>query len=107
MQKYEVSNWGNEYSDQKYPLHIDRVAFVDFPSVKYPNGAIQISCKTEDGYWASGLLKCYISKKGKYAIWGKHRIYEGYRGGVELIGVPFRVKESLRSLADKYGSVIS
>jgi len=107
MQKYEVSNWGNEYSDQKYPLHIDKVEFVDFLSAKYPKGAIQVSCKTDDGHWVSGFLKCYLSKKGRYAIWGKHRIYEGYRGGVELIGIPYGVQEGLKSLADMYGSIIT
>lgn len=107
MQKYKVSNWGNECSEQKYPLRIDKVEFVNFTAAKYPDGAIQISCKTDDGHWVSGLLKCHLSKKGKYAIWGKHRIYEGYCGSVELVGVPYGIREGLKPLADMYGSVIA
>lgn len=33
---YECSNWFNEYSSQRYPLHIDDVSFVDITSKKTP-----------------------------------------------------------------------
>lgn len=36
IHKYECSNWFNEYSSQRYPLHIDDVSFVDITSKKTP-----------------------------------------------------------------------
>lgn len=106
MQKYEVTNWNNGYSEQLYPIEIKKVLYVNFISKSYPNGCMQISCMSVDGYYTTGLLKCYISKKGRYAIWGKHRIYEGYHGPVELIGVPYSLQKAIQSCAEQYGSLI-
>lgn len=105
MQKYEVSNWTNEYCEQMYPINVERVYFVDMVSKKLNNGCLQISCMTTDGYY-SIVHKCYQSKKGRYTIWGKHRIYEGYSGSIELIGVPLHIKDAIQSCADHYGSIV-
>lgn len=82
MPMYECSNCYNEFSEQLYPVNISDVKWVKFICDKYPNGCIQISCHDaqENAYYATRLLKCYVSKKGRYAIWGKHRFYEGYSG---------------------------
>ena len=106
MQKYEISNWHNEYSEQIYPLNVLSVRYVNFESKKYPNGCIQICCQTVDGYYCTGLLKCYTSKKGKYTIWGKHRIYVGYSGSLELIGVPLNVVDAVKSCAKQYETIV-
>ena len=106
MQKYEISNWYNGYREQLYPINIISVNYVDFISKKFPSGCIQISCQTVDGYYCTGLLKCYISQKGKYTIWGKHRIYVGYSGSLELIGVPISVASAVESCAEQYGTIV-
>ena len=57
-------------------------------------------------YNATRLLKCYVSKKGRYAIWGKHRFYEGYSGGLILRGVPYNSIETIRDTAKSYGTIV-
>lgn len=95
MQEYEVSNCYNSSSGQLYPIYVEKVEHVNIVTKKYPNGYLQVSCRSIDGYYSS-MLKCYISKKGKYAIWGKRRIYEGYNGYVRLIGVPTTSIDSVK-----------
>lgn len=106
MQKYAISNPWNCYTEQLYPITIYDVEYVDFIAKKFPYGCIQIHCNSVDGYYSSGLLKCYLSKKGKFTIWGKHRIYVGYQGPLELIGVPFPLRESVNLFAKQYGSIV-
>ena len=74
----------------------------------YPNGCIQISCHDaqENAYYATKLLKCYVSKKGRYAIWGGHRFYEGYSGGLILRGVPYKSIETIKDAAKPYGTIV-
>ena len=82
---YEWSNQYDEYSKQLYPINIESVRYINFRSKQYPNGCIQISGKdAQENAYFSTVLKCYINKKGRYAIWGKHRFYEGYSGALNL-----------------------
>lgn len=105
---YECSNQYDGFSKQLYPVDIESVRYINFKSGQYPNGCIQISGKDaqENAYFATRLLKCYINSKGRYAIWGKHRFYEGYSGALVLRGVPEESKESLRAAAKPYGTVV-
>jgi len=105
---YECSNYYNEFSEQLYPVNISDVKWVNFICDKYPNGCIQISCHDaqENAYYTTRLLKCYVSKKGRYAIWGKHRFYEGYSGGLILRGVPYKSIETIRDAAKPYGTIV-
>lgn len=99
--KYEVSNWINEYSDQRYPAHIDSVCYVEIVSKKTPDGMLSVSADDVDGHFCS-LLKCYKNAKGeRYCIFGKHRLYEGFYGPVELVGVPPQMREAMISLGVK------
>lgn len=106
---YECSNWHNEYTEQKYPVDIYSVKWINFICDKYPDGCIQISCMDaqDNAYYSTGLLKCYVSKKGRYAIWGKHRFYEGYSGALILRGVPRASLECIRDAAKPYGTIVS
>lgn len=108
MPIYECSNCYNEFSEQLYPVKISDVKFVNFICEKYPNGCIQISCydAQENAYYVTQLLKCYVSKKGRYAIWGKHRFYEGYSGGLILKGVPYKTANAIKDIAELYGTII-
>lgn len=108
MPIYECSNWYNEFSEQLYPVNISDVKWVNFICDKYPNGCIQITCHDaqENAYYATRLLKCYVSKKGRYTIWGKHRFYEGYSGGLILRGVPYKSIETMRDAAKPYGTIV-
>lgn len=99
MQEYEVTNWHNSHSEQLYPIRVVKVEYVNFVSKKYPNGYLQVSCDSVDGHHAS-MLKCYQSKKGRYAIWGKRRIYEGYKGPVRLIGVPSDMLDAVKQFCE-------
>lgn len=105
---YECSNQYDEFSKQLYPVNIESVRFVNFTNSQYPNGCILISGKDaqENAYFATRLLKCCINSKGRYAIWGKHRFYEGYSGALILRGVPEKSKGSLRDAAKPYGTVV-
>lgn len=107
MPIYECSNCYNEFSDQLYPYYICKVEYIDFKMGRYKDGCIQISCKSIDGYYTTGLLKCYTNKKGRYAIWGKHRFYEGYSGGLILRGVPYKSIETIRNAAKPYGTIVN
>lgn len=96
-------------NDPTIPLCVFRVEHIPFESSKYPNGFIQISYSDYLQDWNStGLLKCYTSGKGRYTIWGKHRFYEGYEGGIVLRGLPYdkTEMESIRRLAEPYGSIV-
>jgi hypothetical protein len=79
-----------------YPIQVLKVEYIDFISKKLPDGCIQISCSSIDGHYSTGLLRCYTSKKGKYAVWGKRRFYVGYNGPVKLIGVPYGIIETVK-----------
>lgn len=105
---YECSNYYNEFSEQKYPVNISGVKWVNFISDKYPYGCIQISCMDaqDNAHYATKLLKCHVSNKGRYAIWGKHRFYEGYSGALRLRGVPCELLECIRDAAKPYGTVV-
>ena len=99
--KYEVSNWLNEYSGQRYPSHIDSVNFVEIVSKKTPDGMLSVSVEDVDGHFCT-ILKCYKNAKGqRYCIFGKHRLYEGFCGPVELIGVPLRMREAMIDMGVK------
>ena len=67
MPVYECSNCYNEFSEQLYPVNISDVKWINLICDKYPNGCIQITCHDaqENAYYATRLLKCYVSKKGK------------------------------------------
>lgn len=108
MPVYECSNCYNEFSEQLYPVNISDVKWINLICDKYPNGCIQITCHDaqENAYYATRLLKCYVSKKGRYAIWGKHRFYEGYSGGLILRGVPYKSIETIRDAAKPYGTIV-
>ena len=96
--KYEVSNWHNEFSGQRYPAHINSVTFVEIVSKKTPNGMLSVSVEDVDGHFCT-ILKCYKNAKGqRYCVFGKHRLYEGFHGPVKLIGVPYSVREAMESM---------
>lgn len=106
LHKYEVSNWTDEMSEQRYPIKIYAVKHIDFVSKKYPYGKLGISAEDVDGYLYT-MIKCYVTKDGKrYGIFGKHRIYEGYSGGIRLIGVPVNHKECIRDLCKWTDTVV-
>ena len=95
IHRYNVSNWLNEYSGQRYPLSVNRVEYEPITSKKYPDGMLLVSIEDVDGHCCS-LLKAYKNKKGqRYCIWGGHRLYEGYHGPVMLVGVPWSMQRSL------------
>lgn len=105
---YECHNQYNEFSEQLYPVNISSVRWVNLICDKYPEGCIQISCHDaqENAYYVTHLLKCYVSKRGRYAIWGKHRFYEGYSGALILRGVPYKSLETIRDAAKPYGTIV-
>lgn len=105
---YECSNWHNEFSDQIYPVTIYKIEWINIICEKYPHGCIQISCQDaqQNAYYSTGLLKCYINKKGKYAVWGKHRFYEGYSGALILKSVPYKTIASVKNAAKPYGTIV-
>lgn len=105
---YECHNQYNEFSDQLYPVNISSVRWVNLICDKFPDGCIQISCHDAQvgAHYSTGLLKCYVSKKGRYAIWGNHRFYEGYSGALILKGVPYGVVETIKDAAKPYGTII-
>lgn len=106
LHKYEVSNWTDEMSHQRYPIKIYRVKHIDFVSKKYPYGMLGVSAEDIDGYLYT-TIKCYKTKEGKrYGIFGKHRIYEGYSGGVRLIGIPIKLKESIEDFCKGTDSIV-
>lgn len=93
--KYECSNWFNPYSGQRYPVSINSVRYTDIVGKKTPNGMLCVSAEDVDGHFCT-LLKCYKTAKGaRYCVFGKHRLYEGYNGPVELVGVPVSVREAI------------
>lgn len=108
MQKYNVSNFINEYAEQLYPFYIYNVEYIDVISKKYPNGMAQITCATVDGYYASGLMKCYIDKKNvKYIKWGGHRLNVGTKNEpINLIGVPYNMIQTLTDCSKSYGTLV-
>lgn len=98
---YEVSNWLNEYSSQRYPAYISGVTYVGIISKKTPDGMLSVSIEDVDGHCCS-LLKCYKNAKGeRYCVFGKHRLYEGFYGPVALKGVPPQMEEAMRSMGVK------
>ena len=106
LHTYEVSNWWNDYSNQRYPKKIEWVKYVEIISKKYPNGMLSISAEDVDGHFCA-MIKCYIDKEGKrYGMFGKHRIYEGFSGGVRLIGVPYGIKDAIRGCCESCGSIV-
>lgn len=98
---YEVSNWLNEFSDQRYPAWIDNVTYTPIVSKKTPDGMLCVSAEDVDGHFCS-ILKCYKNAKGqRYCIFGKHRLYEGFSGPCELKGVPLEMRSVMESLGVK------
>lgn len=74
--------------------------------MNFRSNYIQLIYQMLNAYYATRLLKCYVSKKGRYAIWGKHRFYEGYSGGLILRGVPYKSIETIRDAAKPYGTIV-
>ncbi len=108
---YKCHNQIDDSAIQTIPLYIYDVKYVDFKSHKYPNGCIQIEYTDYYDYGlycSTGFLKCYICGKRKYAIWGKHRFYEGYSGSIILRGLPYSENtiNDIRKEAEKYGSIV-
>lgn len=102
MIKYHCSNIYNGYSNQIYPIYLSKIEYVDFICEKYPNGCAQISCQTVDGYWVSSLLKCYISKKGKYVNFGGTRIYINTKPQpFEIINIPKNIEQTIKKFERK------
>lgn len=107
MQKYRVSNVLNGYSSQRYPLRIVKTEWIDLTgSPLFPNGAIVVGFDTDCGYCQTTFLRAHKSAKGYYTRWGGFRLYAGYRGPVHLLDVPAGSVEGLRSLAERYGSIV-
>lgn len=101
--RYECSNCWSEYSGQRYPIFINRVEYSEIISKNVPDGMLLVSIEDVDGHCCS-LLKCYKNAKGqRYCIFGKHRLYEGFHGPVELVGVPYQ----LRDCITKCGGIIA
>lgn len=99
--KYEVSNWLNEFSDQRYPAYINNVTFAEIISKKTSCGMLCVSAEDVDGHFCT-ILKCYKNAKGeRYCIFGKHRLYEGFNGPCELIGVPLKMRSVMDDLGVK------
>ena len=92
---YEVSNWHNEFSSQRYPMYIRDVTYSPIISKKTPDGMLSVQIDDVDGFCVS-LLKCYKNAKGQhYCIFGRHRLYEGFCGPIQLKGVPLRMREAM------------
>lgn len=93
--KYECSNWFNPYSRQRYSVSINSVKYIEIVGKKTTNGMLCVSAEDVDGHFCT-ILKCYKSTKGKrYCVFGKHRLYEGYYGPVQLVGVPISVRSAI------------
>lgn len=108
MQKYRVNNILNGYSSQRYPLRIVRTEWIDLiGSPLFPHGAIVVGFDTDCGYCQTTFLRAHKNAKGYYTRWGGFRIYAGYRGPVHLLDVPSSVADSLRTLAESFGSQIN
>lgn len=108
MPIYECANGESASSRQKYPVFILDVTWVPRICEKAPNGTLQIAFQ-ESGkktFSVTTLLQCYIGKKGRYTIWGRHRIYEGYTGPVILKNVPDGIRNVIQEDAEKYGTII-
>lgn len=98
---YEVSNWLNEFSSQRYPMYIRNVTYSPIISKKTPDGMLSVQIDDVDGFCVS-LLKCYKNAKGaRYCIFGKHRLYEGFDGPVQLKGVPLRMCKAMTDMGVK------
>ncbi len=95
VHKYKCSNWYDGESSQRYPVYINSVKFVEIIGKKTPNGMLQVSIESVDGHCCS-VLKAYKNKKGdRYCIFGGYRLYEGFHGPVELVDVPYGVREAI------------
>lgn len=92
---YECSNWFNPYSGQRYPIFINSTKYVEIVGRKTPDGMLGVSVEDVDGHFYS-LLKCYKTASGRrYCVFGKHRLYEGFSGSVELVGVPTSLRKTI------------
>lgn len=102
---YECANSKKDSSRQKYPVFVRDVVWVPRICEKAPNGTLQIYFQEagKKSFSMTTLLQCYIGKKGRYTIWGKHRFYEGYTGPVVLRNVPEKVKDVIREDAENMG----
>lgn len=106
---YECHNQVDMEAIQTIPLYVYSVKYIDFKSHKYPDGCIQIEyANYGDDLCTTKMLKCYISKIGRYTIWGRHRFYEGYSGSIILKGLPYneRIIADIRQESKKYDSVV-
>ena len=95
-------------SARVYPVRIDWVRWIDIVCDGYPNGFIQISCYDagNNRVYATSFLKSYVNRNGRYAVWGQHRFYEGYAGGIILRRVPDEIRSTVEAEAKKYGTLI-
>ncbi len=99
------------WSSQRFPVSVIAVQWTecedDYDKECYPHGYIMITAHDGRGFDYIVKLKCYISRKGRYAIWGNHRIYEGYSGAIILRGVPhFDNYDIIRNVAKQYGTIV-
>lgn len=95
--KYECSCWFNDYSGQRYPVYINSTTFTEIVGKKTPDGMLCVSIEDVDGHCCS-VLKSYKNAKGeRYCVFGRHRLYEGFSGPVELVGVPVGVRKAVVS----------
>lgn len=85
----------NPYSGQRYSVYINSVRYTEIVGKKTPNGMLCVSVEDVDGHFCS-VLKCYKNAKGdRYCVFGKHRLYEGYNGSVELVSVPTSIRAAI------------
>lgn len=107
MYKYVITRPPQVGYYTRYPLYITSVKHLSYKSPKHPNGLLRISGYDQRrGFSVS--RKCEIAKlsEKRFCAFGNHRLYEGYKGPVHLIGVPAEEKEKISALAAKYGSIV-
>lgn len=95
--RYECSNCWNGHSNQRYPVYINSVTDSKITGKRVPDGMLCISAEDVDGHFCT-VLKAYTNTKGeRYCIFGKHRLYEGFRGPVVLTNVPLSIQNAIKS----------
>lgn len=110
---YECPNFTSlaSMASQRPPVNIINVKWYEsedsYEKERYPDGYIVIFARDARNFDYSVKLKCYISKKGRYAIYGKHRFYEGYSGAIILRNLPpWERYDIVRNAAKQYGTIV-